>query len=118
VIAHNVPFGRGHHRWAEPAAGRGTTFTGKVGLNPAVMVVIPVIAGVGGLIALGALAGGVALLAEGQLGGLLPAMLIPLALTTGEILVKPVRTQRLPDLSHHLGFALLSCTWDHALSPA
>jgi len=66
----------------EPAAGGGTTFTGRVGLNPAVIVVIPVIAGVWGLIALGALAGGVALLAAGHLGGLLPAVLIPLALIT------------------------------------
>jgi hypothetical protein len=66
----------------EPAAGGGTTFTGRVGLNPAVKAVIPVIAGCGGLIALSALAGGVALLAAGHLGGLLPGVLIPLALIT------------------------------------
>jgi hypothetical protein len=39
------------------------------------------IAGVGGLIALAALAGGVALLVSGHLSGSLPAVLIPLALT-------------------------------------
>jgi hypothetical protein len=66
----------------EPAAGGGTTIAGSVGLNPAVKAVIPVIAGGGGLIALSALAGGVALLAAGHLSGLLPAVLIPLALIT------------------------------------
>jgi hypothetical protein len=56
--------------------------TGRVGLNPAVKALIPVITGVGALIALGELAGGVSLLAAGHLGGLLPAVLIPLALIT------------------------------------
>jgi hypothetical protein len=65
----------------ESAAGGGTTLTGRVGLHPAVTVLIPMIAGVGGLLALGALAGGVALLVSGHLSGLLPAVLIPLALT-------------------------------------
>lgn len=41
----------------------------------------PHIPGVGGLIALAALAGGVALLVSGHLSGSLPAVLIPLALT-------------------------------------
>jgi len=31
--------------------------------------------------------------------------------TSGEILVKPVRGQRLPDLSYHLGFSLWPDLW-------
>ncbi len=64
----------------EAAAAGGTTLTGTIGLHPPVRVLGPVIAGVAGLIALGGLAGGVAMLTSGHLGGSLPVVLIPLAL--------------------------------------
>ena len=63
----------------EPAAGGGAALTGRIGLHPAVRAVIPMIAGVWGLIALGTLAAGVALLVSGHISGLLPALVIPLA---------------------------------------
>lgn len=66
----------------ERAAGGGTTLTGSIGLHPAVRALIPVIAGIGSLLAVAAVAGGIALLVHGHLSGLLPAMLIPLAITT------------------------------------
>jgi len=64
----------------EPAAGGGSTLTGAIGLHPAVRARIPVLAGVAGLIAASALAGGVHLLASGHLAGLVPTVLAPLAL--------------------------------------
>jgi hypothetical protein len=62
---------------AEPSARGGTMFTGRIGLQPAVRLLISVLAGVGGLMAV---AGGIAaivLLVRGHLSGL-AAMLIPL----------------------------------------
>jgi hypothetical protein len=64
----------------EPAAGTGTTLTGTIGLHPAVRALMPVLAGVAGLIAVTAVAGGIRLLALGHLSGLVPAVLVPLAL--------------------------------------
>jgi hypothetical protein len=65
----------------EPVAGGGATLRGTIGLHPAVRVVSLVIAGVWGLLVVAAVAGGVALLAHGHLSGLLPAVLVPLAMT-------------------------------------
>jgi hypothetical protein len=64
----------------EPAAGGGTTLTGTIGLHPAVRVFMPVFAGVAGLIAVAAVAGGIRLLVLGYLSGLVPAVLVPLAM--------------------------------------
>lgn len=63
----------------ESAAGGGSTLTGTIGLHPAVRAFIPVFAGVAGLMAVAALAGGVRLLVSGHLSGLVPAVLAPLA---------------------------------------
>jgi CHASE2 domain-containing sensor protein len=63
----------------EPAVGGGSTLTGTIGLHPAVRAFIAVLAGVAGLIAVGALTGGVRLLVSGHLSGLVPAVLAPLA---------------------------------------
>lgn len=49
------------------------------GGEPAVRAFIPVFAGVAGLMAVAALAGGVRLLVSGHLSGLVPAVLAPLA---------------------------------------
>jgi hypothetical protein len=65
----------------EPDPGGGTTLRGRIGLHPAVRILIPLIAGVGGLIAVAAVLGGIALLVHGHLSGLLPAVLIPLGMT-------------------------------------
>jgi hypothetical protein len=64
----------------EPAAGGGTTLTGTIGLHPAVRAFMPVFAGVAGLIAVAAVAGGIRLLVLGYLSGLMPAVLVPLAM--------------------------------------
>ena len=63
---------------ADPSGG--TTLTGSIGLHPLVRALIPVFAVVGVLIALGGLAGGVALLVSGHIRGSLPDVLIPLFL--------------------------------------
>lgn len=62
---------------AEPLARGGTMFTGRIGLQPAVRVVISVLAAVGGVMAVAGVTGGVVLLVHGHLSGL-AAMLIPL----------------------------------------
>jgi hypothetical protein len=62
---------------AEPATGGGTTFTGRIGLQPAVRLLISVMAGIWGLIALAGVTGGVVLMIRGHLSGL-AALLIPL----------------------------------------
>jgi hypothetical protein len=61
----------------EPSGGGGTTFTGRIGLLPAVRVLISFMAAVWGLIAVAGFTGGVVLLVGGHLSGL-AAMLIPL----------------------------------------
>lgn len=65
----------------EPAAGGGTTLTGRIGLHPNVARLTPVIAGSFGLLALAGAAGGIALLIRGDLRGL-PFVLGLLAITT------------------------------------
>jgi hypothetical protein len=52
-------------------------FTGRIGLQPAVRVVISVLAAVGGVMAVAGVTGAVVLLVHGHLSGL-AAMLIPL----------------------------------------
>ena len=64
----------------EQAPGGGATLTGTIGLQPAVAVLLPVITGVGGLLATGAVATGATLLGRGHLSGM-RAVLIALAVT-------------------------------------
>lgn len=64
----------------EPAAGGGTTLTGRIGLHPAVQRLMPVITGSFGLLAMALAAGGIVLLVHGDLSGL-PFVLVPLAMT-------------------------------------
>lgn len=61
----------------EPSAGGGTTFTGRIGLNPSVRLLISVMTGVWGLVAVAGFTAGVVLLVRGHLSGL-AAVLIPL----------------------------------------
>lgn len=61
----------------EPSARGGTTFTGRIGLQPAVRVLVSVMSAAGGLIAVAGVTGGVVLLVHGHLSGL-AVMLIPL----------------------------------------
>lgn len=63
----------------QPAASGGSVLTGSIGLRPASKAVLVVLAVVTSLMDLGVLAGGVVLLASGNLRGL-PLVLIPLAL--------------------------------------
>lgn len=64
----------------ETSATGQTTLTGSIGLHPAPRVLVPVIAAVASLIALGAVAGGIALMVSGHISRSLPAVVIPLAL--------------------------------------
>lgn len=61
----------------EPVAGGGTTLTGKIGLYPGVRGMILGVAGIGGLIVAGAVAGGTVLLVHGQPSGLLAVLAAP-----------------------------------------
>lgn len=63
----------------EPAAAGGTTLTGSIGLNPAAGGLIQAVDWGSGLIVLAAIAGGISLLARGDLSGLV-FVLGPLAL--------------------------------------
>jgi hypothetical protein len=65
----------------EPAAGGGTTLTGRIGLHPAARRAISVVAGAWALVAVASVSGGIALLVHGQLSGLLAVLLIPLGVT-------------------------------------
>lgn len=65
----------------QAGAGGGTTLTGRVGLHPSMRRLMPVIAGVGGLIAVSLLASGIVTLVRGHLTGL-PFVLGPLGLAT------------------------------------
>jgi len=61
----------------EPSAGAGTTFSGRIGLHPSVRLLISVMTGVMGLIAVAGVTSGVVLLVRGHLSGL-AAVLLPL----------------------------------------
>jgi hypothetical protein len=84
----------------EPAAAGGTTVTGTIGLHPAMRAFMPVFAGVAGLIAVAAVAGGIRLLVLGQLSGLVPAVLVPLALAA---VIAAFRASSLRLLQRHAG---------------
>jgi hypothetical protein len=63
----------------EPSAGGGTTFAGRIGLHSSVRLVISVMTGVTGLIAVTGFTDAAVLLAHGHLSGL-AAMLLPLCM--------------------------------------
>ncbi len=65
----------------EPGAAGGTTLTGRIGLHPNVVGLMPVLAGFFGLLAMAGVVGGIVQLVRGELRGL-PFALVPLAMIT------------------------------------